>query len=386
MLRARRAAAADHARPPAGAPRGDRGAALRRALRPDGRARALLHAPLAGGDARGGAGFEPGRVAREPRDAGGEGRRGEGPDRRLLRRARAERDAGLHRARWWRRCARSASRSPRRPAAAAGTSTPPPRRAGRRGSRARRAGVDVLHHPLPAHRADARRRRSSPSTTSRSCACRSASTRRFRACARGSATAVAARGAAAVIVPVAGDGGRRARAAGASRRRRPARARPGAGAGSRRAARHFLYVGDAEPRKNLDRLRAAYARYAAPRRRGARRSCSRGAAGRPDPDLPELHRHAAALVLPSLHEGFGLTALEAMHAGTPVLAARRPALAEVCGGAARYCDPRDVESIAAGLLELATSPPLREELRRRGTRARGRVLLAGVRRGPRPRL
>ena len=49
-----------------------------------------------------------------------------------------------------------------------------------------------------------------------------------------------------------------------------------------------------------------------------------------------------------------------------MLAARTAGLAEVCGEAARYCDPRDVASIAAALTELATVPPLREALRRRG--------------------
>jgi alpha-1,3-rhamnosyl/mannosyltransferase len=86
----------------------------------------------------------------------------------------------------------------------------------------------------------------------------------------------------------------------------------------------------------------------------------------PEPDLAALHRHAAALVLPSLHEGFGLPALEAMHAGTPVLASDVAALREVCADGARYCDPRDPASIARGLAELAGVPPLREELRRRG--------------------
>jgi glycosyltransferase involved in cell wall biosynthesis len=87
----------------------------------------------------------------------------------------------------------------------------------------------------------------------------------------------------------------------------------------------------------------------------------------PTPDLPDLHRHAAALVLVSLHEGFGLPVLEALHAGTPVLASDIAALREVAADAARYADPYDVQSIATGLTELATVGPLREELRRRGT-------------------
>ena len=117
--------------------------------------------------------------------------------------------------------------------------------------------------------------------------------------------------------------------------RRPPRAGPGAAEADRGAPRHFLYVGDEEPRKNLARLRA-----------GARRALPRGLA-----DLVEAPRRARPgsrctgtprrSCLPSLHEGFGLTALEAMHAGTPVLAADIPALREVCGDAARFVDPRD---------------------------------------------
>ena len=142
-------------------------------------------------------------------------------------------------------------------------------------------------------------------------------------------------------------------------------------------ARHFLYVGDAEPRKNLGRLLAAYERYReraageplelvlAGRARGPG-PLARGVRAEPSPDLAQLYNHAAALVIPSLHEGFGLPALEAMHAGCPVIAARAGALPEVCGEAARFVDPRDTEAIAAALDELATVPPLREELRRRG--------------------
>ena len=65
-----------------------------------------------------------------------------------------------------------------------------------------------------------------------------------------------------------------------------------------------------------------------------------------DADLPGLYAGALAFVLPSLHEGFGLTALEAMACGTPVVAARAGALPETCGDAARYADPHDPEGIA----------------------------------------
>ena len=53
-------------------------------------------------------------------------------------------------------------------------------------------------------------------------------------------------------------------------------------------------------------------------------------------ELAELYRGAAALVLPSRYEGFGLPVLEAMASGTPVVAAPDPALKEVAGDAALY--------------------------------------------------
>jgi glycosyltransferase involved in cell wall biosynthesis len=84
-------------------------------------------------------------------------------------------------------------------------------------------------------------------------------------------------------------------------------------------------------------------------------------------DLPvaELIARVSAadfVALPSLHEGFGLPALEAMAAGTPVLAGRAGALPEVCGDAAEYCDPWSVDDIARGLLALAADPPRRARL------------------------
>jgi glycosyltransferase involved in cell wall biosynthesis len=65
----------------------------------------------------------------------------------------------------------------------------------------------------------------------------------------------------------------------------------------------------------------------------------------PDAHLPGLYAGALAFVLPSLHEGFGLTCLEAMACAVPVVAARAGALPETCGDAARYADPRDPDAI-----------------------------------------
>jgi glycosyltransferase involved in cell wall biosynthesis len=70
----------------------------------------------------------------------------------------------------------------------------------------------------------------------------------------------------------------------------------------------------------------------------------------PEADLPALYAGADAFVLPSLYEGFGLTCLEAMASGTPVVAADRGALPETCGDAALLVDPGDEEAIADAVL------------------------------------
>jgi glycosyltransferase involved in cell wall biosynthesis len=133
--------------------------------------------------------------------------------------------------------------------------------------------------------------------------------------------------------------------------------------------RHFLYVGDDEPRKNLATLREAHRRYAERAGPDALPLVLAGLEELPDAErLAELYSQAAALVHPSLHEGFGLTPLEAMTTGTPVIAARSPGVTEVCGEAALYVDPRDPEDLAARMAEVATAPDLRADLGERGRR------------------
>jgi glycosyltransferase involved in cell wall biosynthesis len=76
---------------------------------------------------------------------------------------------------------------------------------------------------------------------------------------------------------------------------------------------------------------------------------------------------ATALASPSLYEGFGLSVLEAMAAGVPVLASNVSSLPEVTGDAALLVDPRDVEAIAEGLRAVLTDEHLRKRLARAGT-------------------
>jgi glycosyltransferase involved in cell wall biosynthesis len=65
-----------------------------------------------------------------------------------------------------------------------------------------------------------------------------------------------------------------------------------------------------------------------------------------DTELPGLYAGALAFVLPSHYEGFGLTALEALACGTPVVASDRTALPEVVGDAGLLVDPDDPPAIA----------------------------------------
>ncbi|CAN5905304.1 glycosyltransferase family 1 protein [soil metagenome] len=83
-------------------------------------------------------------------------------------------------------------------------------------------------------------------------------------------------------------------------------------------------------------------------------------------ELRALYEHAACYLMPSLYEGFGLTPLEAMTCGCPVLVSNAASLPEVCGDAALYCDPRSPEEIAAKLQRLMGDAALRETLRQKG--------------------
>jgi glycosyltransferase involved in cell wall biosynthesis len=82
----------------------------------------------------------------------------------------------------------------------------------------------------------------------------------------------------------------------------------------------------------------------------------------PNDDLVFLYSRAYALVQPSLLEGFGLPAVEAMACGTPVISSRAGSLPEVVGPAGVYFDPTDVGSMASAIRNLLNDPVKRHGL------------------------
>lgn len=84
------------------------------------------------------------------------------------------------------------------------------------------------------------------------------------------------------------------------------------------------------------------------------------------PELVQLYGAADILVAPSLHEGFGLTLLEAMATGTPVVTSNVSAMPEVAGDAAALVDPTDVRAIAAAIHRIHHEDAYREDLIQKG--------------------
>lgn len=85
-----------------------------------------------------------------------------------------------------------------------------------------------------------------------------------------------------------------------------------------------------------------------------------------DQGLKRAYAHCAALVQTSSYEGFGLTPLEAMASGAPVVVARASSMPEVCGEAAAYFEPGDAGSLADALAMVLTDTDRNREMRRLG--------------------
>lgn len=86
----------------------------------------------------------------------------------------------------------------------------------------------------------------------------------------------------------------------------------------------------------------------------------------PAETLPDLFSSADLLVYPSLHEGFGFPALEAMAAGTPVLASNAACLPEVLGDGALMVDPTDVHAFIKAADAILERPDVRSNLVEKG--------------------
>jgi glycosyltransferase involved in cell wall biosynthesis len=79
-----------------------------------------------------------------------------------------------------------------------------------------------------------------------------------------------------------------------------------------------------------------------------------------------LYKRAEVFVYPSLFEGFGLTILEAMSAGCPVITSDRSCLPEIAGNAALFVDPTDSDQLVSGVSTLLNDRDLRSDLVERG--------------------
>ncbi|MGA9351067.1 MAG: glycosyltransferase family 1 protein [Anaerolineae bacterium] len=160
--------------------------------------------------------------------------------------------------------------------------------------------------------------------------------------------------------------------------------------------RYFLYLGGFDQRKNLSTLLRAFAllvnRQRAAGGEQARLVIAGQVPGResplfPDPrrlvrelgveerviftgwvpegDKPALLSGAVTFVFPSLYEGFGLPAVEALACGTPVIASNRSSLPEVVGEGGILVEPTDAEALAEAMEVLLVDDVLRAELQQR---------------------
>jgi len=134
---------------------------------------------------------------------------------------------------------------------------------------------------------------------------------------------------------------------------------------------YILYVGQIQPRKNLERLVEAFEKIREddgdlklviagghgwlqkPILKRIEESKARDHIKMlghvPDEDLPRLYQQAEAFMLPSLYEGFGMPILEAMACGCPVVTSNVSSMPEVAGDAAILVDPKSVESMVSGI-------------------------------------
>jgi len=157
----------------------------------------------------------------------------------------------------------------------------------------------------------------------------------------------------------------------------------------KKMADYILFVGRADPYKNLAGLVRAYGKLVKKHNITHKLMI----VGEEDPRYPEvpelvkklgledkvifygyveqerlvnLYRRASVLVMPSLYEGFGLPVLEAMICGVPVIASNTPALAEIAGGNALLVDPRDTGKLTDAIYKVISDADFAGQLAEKG--------------------
>ena len=154
----------------------------------------------------------------------------------------------------------------------------------------------------------------------------------------------------------------------------------------------IMYLGRPTPHKNLERLVQAFAKLHADHpdlylalagKRDANYQRIADLATRQgigqviftdfisDRQLRWMYEHCQAYVFPSLSEGFGLPALEAMRHGAPVASSNATCLPEIYGPGAHYFDPLSVDDMAAKINDILTDPKLRHQLIKAGQKQAG---------------
>ncbi len=149
----------------------------------------------------------------------------------------------------------------------------------------------------------------------------------------------------------------------------------------------LMYLGRPMPHKNLERLIAAFVQLQAKhldlwlvlagKKDANYQRIEAGVQARKlqniyftdfvsEGQLRWLYEHCAAYVFPSLSEGFGLPALEAMAHAAPVVSSNATCLPEIYGDAVHYFDPLDVGAMATAIDDVLTNPKLRAELVQKG--------------------
>ncbi len=149
--------------------------------------------------------------------------------------------------------------------------------------------------------------------------------------------------------------------------------------------RYFLFIGTLQPRKNIKRIVQAFVQwqrncdddkttlvlageegwlYDGAWLEGARQVRLTGYVSAVD--KAALLAGAIALVFPSLYEGFGFPAVEAMVAGTPVIASNTSSLAEIVGENGLLVDPLNVKSIATAMRSISDDEQFRQNLIHKG--------------------